>query len=121
MIDRRQILVGTAVSLVAARITPWPASGPAPELYATHWSPTRRFAIGDRVGYVVDSFLDRRMLFFTTTVTGVMPKRGGWAFDLQSVGQPNVLRRRRGVVSPDDYDFEESWRHLWHLIRLPTP
>lgn len=123
MIDRRQVLIGTAVSLVAARITPWSASGPVPKLYATHWSPTRCFAVGGRVGYVVDSFLGRRMLFFTAAVTKVRLERRGWAIDLQSSGPPNVLRRRgrRGIVYSDDYDFEESWRHLWHLTKLPRP
>ena len=120
MIDRRQILIGAAVSLLAARITPWPASRQAPGLYATHWSPTRRFAVGDRVGYVVDSFLDRRMLFFTAAVTKVRQERGGWIVNLQSSDPPDVLRRRGGAVHSDDYDFEESWRHLWHLIKLPA-
>jgi hypothetical protein len=117
MIDRRQVLIGTAVALVAARITPWPASGPAPGLYASHRALTRCFDVGDRVGYVVDDVLRRRMMLFTAAITKVRPARGGgWMCDMRSVGRPDIVDLHD--TPPDEYI--ESIRHVWHMLKLSS-
>jgi hypothetical protein len=117
MIDRRQILVGSASALVVFHIAPASVGvGIAkPKLLASHWEPTRRFTVGDELGYVVDSFMRSRTLLFTVVVTGMSEERGGWNFEMESVGQPGALFPNG---APYNSYTHEAAKRLWHLFRF---
>ena len=113
MIDRRQFAVGAGVSLVAIHVPALTAG--APELVASHWSPTRHFAVGDQLGYVCESIMRARILLYTVVVTSVREERDGWNFKMESIGKP-------GLLFPEGEPYNsynrEAPKRLWHLFRF---
>jgi hypothetical protein len=113
MIDRRQLIVDAGVSLVAVSVLP--AAVAKAELLASHWAPTCRFAVGDQLGYVVDSFMRCNTLLYTVVVTEISEERGGWNFETESIGKPVLLFPEGEPYN--SYD-QEAPKRLWHLFRF---
>lgn len=119
MMDRRQILVGSAAALVAVHL---PLVAPAvvrrPHFASTWWW-ERIYDLGDKLGWVSGWEDWQQSLLRTVVVTEIEAAEiGGWNFGLDTVGEPDVLVYP-DPSPPDSYNYE-TLKRLWHLSRL-TP
>jgi hypothetical protein len=117
MMDRRQILVGSAAALVAVHL---PLVAPAVVLhphFASTWWWERIYDLGDKLGWMSGWSDVRQSLLHTVVVTEIEAVEiGAWNFGLDTVGKPDVLIYP-DPAPPDSYNYE-AMKRLWHLSRL---